>query len=176
MKELYITYEDIHFYIKKIADEIKMDNWDCDVIVGISSGGFIPARLLKSFLKKDVLIVGLKRYNNENAVSAVPEKIQWIDEVEKKIKNKKILLVDEIDDTRVTLYFCVKELLKNGPEEIRIAVIHNKLKEKIASFPDEVKKVYIGRTIEDIWLRYPWEATDIIAHNKKADLQNNSFK
>jgi len=171
MKDYYITYEDIHYYIKKIVDEIKKDAWDCDVIVGISSGGFIPARILKGFLKKDVLIVGLKRYNDYSSAALLPEKIQWIDEVEKKIKDKKILLVDEIDDTRMTLLYCINELLKNDPKEIRVAVIQQKIKEKKGPFPNEVKKVYIGRQIEDYWLRYPWEACDIDEHNRKAKEQ-----
>ena len=60
----------------------------------------------------------------------IPNKIQWIDEAEKKIKNKNILLIDEIDDTRSTLSYCLKELLTYDPSEIAVCVLHNKQKEK----------------------------------------------
>lgn len=165
MDKIYVTYEEVHKLMKKIAEEIGNDNWQPDCIVGISGGGLIPVRILRNFLKKDIYIVGLKRYTDENETHEIPIKIQWIDEVEKKVKGKKILLVDEIDDTRITLSYCLSELLKYNPDEIRIAVIHQKNKEKKALFPDKVK-VYEGKDVPDKWIIYPWDAHDIDEHNK----------
>jgi uncharacterized protein len=165
MKKIFVTYEQIHNLVKKIALQIKEDNWSPDVIVAIASGGFIPARILKTYLKKDIYVVGLKRYSGDKIIHKTPIKIQWIDEVEKKLKDKKILLVDEVDDTRVTLSYCLKELLNHDPQEIRVAVLHQKLKEKSASFPEEIKNIYEAEKIDDIWIKYPWDAIDIEKHN-----------
>jgi hypoxanthine phosphoribosyltransferase len=163
-KKLYITYEQIHNLVKKVASEIIEDQFNPDFIVGIASGGFMPSLILKNFLHKDVLIVGLKRYSDDKIAHELPVKIQWIDEIENKLENKKILLVDEIDDTRVTLNYCLNELLKYKIKEIRVAVIHKKIKEKKADFPDEIKKIYIGEEIPDEWVIYPWTALDIAEH------------
>jgi len=164
-EKLFVTYEDVHRHCAKLAADIAADRWSPDVIVAIASGGFIPARILKTYLKKNIYVVGLQRYDDEHAVRAVPLKIQWIDEVEKKLAGRKVLLVDEVDDTRVTLSFCLTELFRHAPAEIRVAVLHQKRKPKEASFPAGVK-IYEASVIDDLWIKYPWDATDIGAHNQ----------
>lgn len=166
MKKIYYTYEKVHKLIEKIANEIKNDQWSPDCIIAISAGGLVPARIMRNYLEKDIYIVGIKRYINDALTHDVIIKIQWLDEVEKKVKDKKILLIDEIDDTRVTLSYCLKELLKQQPKEIRVAVINKKLKKKEANFPEEVKKCYVGEEVEDVWVNYPWEAINIDEHYK----------
>lgn len=166
MEKIYVTYEEAHRLVQKIAKDIEKDKWEPDCIVGIAAGGFIPARILRNFIKKDIYIVGLKRYSEENEIHSIPIKIQWIDEIEKKLKGKKILLVDEIDDTRVTLSYCLIELIKTKPSEIRIAVLHQKKKEKKAELPNCIKTVYQGKVVPDKWIIYPWDALDIDEHNK----------
>jgi hypothetical protein len=96
-----------------------------------------------------------------NKPSESPRKIQWIDEVEKKLTGKRILLVDEVDDSRVTLEYCLRELLSHDPAEIAVAVLHNKVKEKRGSIPDTVSYYFAGEEMEDGWICYPWDAIDI---------------
>lgn len=166
MKKIYYTYEKVHNLIKKIADDIKADNWQPDCIIAISAGGLIPARIMRNFIEKDIYIVGVKRYINDAITHDVIIRVQWLDDVEKKIKGKKILLIDEIDDTRLTLSYCLKELLRQEPQEIRVAVINKKIKKKDGIFPDEIKKCYVGEVIDDVWVNYPWEALNIDEHYK----------
>lgn len=165
MPKLFVTYEDIHRHCLKIAGDIRNDGWEPEVIVAIASGGFIPARILKTFLKKNIYVVGLQRYDDDHAVRPIPLKIQWIDEVEKKLAGRRVLLVDEVDDTRVTLAFCLGELFRHHPSEIRVAVLHQKKKPKEASFPPGVK-VYQAVELDDVWIKYPWDALDIDLHNQ----------
>ncbi len=167
MKELIVTYEDVHRGCANLAAQIAADDWSPDILVAIASGGFIPARILKTFLKKPVYVVGLQRYDEDHALHPVPVKIQWIDEVEKKLGGKKILIVDEVDDTRVTLSYCLAELSFHGPEEMRVAVLHQKDKPKEASYPAGTK-AYQAAVIPDVWIKYPWDALDIDTHNNLA--------
>ena len=74
------------------------------------------------------------------------------------------MLIDEVDDTRATLSYCIKELLNNEPEEIAVLVLHNKKKEKDAEFPAAIKRYFAGEEIEDLWIKYPWDAIDIDEH------------
>jgi uncharacterized protein len=167
-RKIFVRYADVHHLVEKIARDIKASGWEPDVIVAIASGGFIPARILKTFIRKDVYAVGLRRYSDDpgEAPQPVPKKIQWIDEVERKLSGKRVLLVDEVDDTRVTLAYCARELLLSGASEIRVAVLHQKEKRKEAALPAEVKTIYQGAVVADAWIKYPWDALDIDAHER----------
>ena len=91
------------------------------VIIAIGGGGFIPARMLRTELKIPILAISLELYD-DSTQTARPEvkKIQWFDEnsdVGSKVRGQKILIVDEVDDTRATLQFAVEEVIKcNEPE------------------------------------------------------------
>ena len=81
----YLSYEQIHSTIRKLAERIRTDGFEPDVIVAIGTGGYIPARILKTFLKKPILTVGISYYGPDNKPAKTPRTIQWIDEVEKKL-------------------------------------------------------------------------------------------
>ncbi|MBN2041283.1 MAG: phosphoribosyltransferase [Spirochaetes bacterium] len=170
---IYFSYAKIHNTVKLLSEKIIESGYHADVIVAIGTGGFIPARILKTYIKLPILTVGLKLYDENNNPASRPKKIQWIDEVEQKITGKRVLLVDEVDDSRITLEYCLRELLRHDPEEIAVAVLHNKLKDKIGHYPDEIGRIYFGEELEDRWVVYPWDTIDIIDHEEKARLQNN---
>ena len=174
-EKLYFTYQHIHKLVKKLVDDINTSGYMFDVIVAIGTGGFIPARILKTYINKPILTVGIQYYDENNNPSESPEKIQWIDEVERKLKGKKILLVDEIDDSRTTLVFCLQELLRHLPEQVAIAVIHNKKKKKNADFPRKVL-YFCGDEVENKWVVYPWSAADIDEHDRLAVRQSSVLK
>lgn len=168
MEKYYFTYEDIHRTARDIAKRVKDSGFEPDVIVAIGSGGFIPARILRTFLGKPILAVGIAYYDADDKPSELPRKVQWVEEAEKKLAGKRILLVDEVDDSRTTLEYCVRELLRHHPAEIAVAVLHDKRKEKRGVIPSEVKRYIAGKTIEDRWVCYPWDALDIDEHAASA--------
>eukprot|EP00536_Pseudo-nitzschia_multiseries_P001053 jgi/Psemu1/300493/fgenesh1_kg.13_\ len=79
-------------------------------------------------------------------------------QVGSQVRGQKVLVVDEVDDTRTTLQYCVEELIRtNCPAEIAVAVVHNKLKPKKGRLPDGV--LYLaGADVENHWNCYPWDA------------------
>lgn len=95
---------------------------------------------------------------------------------------KNVLIVDEVDDTRTTLEYAVKELEKDveiarqqlgRTEQTRfsIFVLHNKDKPKRGYLPEEMlqdKRYLAARTVPDVWICYPWEAIDIDEHDQHA--------
>lgn len=164
----YLTYNQIHRTIKKLAGQIVDSGFDPDVIVAIGTGGFIPARIIRTFIDRPILTVGLQYYNKENRPQDIPRKVQWIDEVEKKLPGKKVLLVDEVDDTRVTLQYCLTELLRHRPGEVAVAVLHNKRKKKRGRIPPEISRYFVGEELEDRWICYPWDAPDIDEQESRA--------
>ena len=99
---------------------------------------------------------------------------------------KNILIVDEVDDTRTTLEYAVKELQKDvaiaakkegkDPESTKfsIFVLHNKDKKKRGVLPDDMiseNRYIAARTVPDVWINYPWEAQDIDEHDRMAQQQ-----
>ena len=147
-----------------------------DVIIAIGGGGFIPARMLRTELKIPVLAISLELYDdNTNTRNTTVKKTQWFDEtsgVGKQVRGKRVLIMDEVDDTRTTLAFAVREVMKtNAPSDIAVAVVHNKLKPKEAELPQNI--VYMaGEDVPDKWNCYPWDAAaygrDIYAHEQLA--------
>lgn len=164
-EKIYFSYNQIHSTIKSLSEKIKASDFTPDIIVAIGTGGFIPARMLKTFMPLPILTVGLSYYDVNNQPKDSIEKIQWIDEVEQKLEGKKILLVDEVDDSRYTLEYCLRELLAHKPAQMGVAVLHNKLKEKKGTIPSEIKHYFQGQDLEDQWVCYPWDADDIEFHD-----------
>ena len=165
-EKLYVSYNTVHKMVAKLAREITASGFDPDVIVAIGSGGFIPARMIKTHINRPIFAVGISYYGVDHKHREHPTKIQWIDEVQEQLKGKNILLIDEVDDTRATLGYCVGELLKYQPKEVAVLILHNKLKAKDVEFPPEIKRYYPAMEVEDIWIKYPWDAEDIEEHDR----------
>jgi hypoxanthine phosphoribosyltransferase len=154
---VYFSYAQVHQSVCDLADKVKKE-FDPEVIVAIGGGGFIPARMMRSVLRIPILSVSLQLYDDStNTVRDAVERIQWLEG--SSIRDKRILIVDEVDDTRTTMTYCVQELLKANPAAVAVAVVHNKLKEKCGKLPKDIS-YYAAEELEDIWICYPWEAAD----------------
>lgn len=135
------------------------------LMIAIGGGGFIPARILRSFLRREggpnipIQAIGLSLYESlpslgpDNVVEVPGTKVtrtQWLDlsalgQMENLV-GKNILIVDEVDDTRTTLDYAVKELEKDveaarqrmGPDapqtKFSIFVLHVCLSDTCRSF------------------------------------------
>lgn len=158
-------------------------------MIAIGGGGYVPARILRSFLKQPgsanipIQAIGLSLYESLGTDTQIEEpgtkvtRTQWLDLGSLEMANligKNVLIVDEVDDTRTTLEYAVRELEKDvaaaaqesGREgeatKFSVFVLHNKDKAKKGSLPKEM--VEEGRylaavTVGDVWINYPWEAT-----------------
>ncbi|TDZ62049.1 Xanthine phosphoribosyltransferase 1 [Colletotrichum trifolii] len=209
VEKLYVTYNDVHKLCQESATEI-LEKFQPQLMIAIGGGGFIPARILRSFLKQPgspnipIQAIGLSLYETlpettgGNATPGVPEvpgtkvtRTQWLDLSAlggmEHLIGKRILIVDEVDDTRTTLEYAVKELEKDveaarqrmgGQAEktqFGIFVLHNKDKQKKGTLPEEMMtsgRYFVSRTVKDIWINYPWEAIDIDEHDRAGASQS----
>lgn len=169
MKKIWYTYEDIHRAIKALAERIQASGQHFDAMIAIGGGGFIPARMLRSFLNIPVYTVTLSYYDANDKPTDGPQKIQWTDGLDERIKNKKILVVDEVDDSRVTLQYCIAQLQQEGFKDLGVAVLHEKRKPKQGALPAQLP-YYSAIVVEDWWINYPWDALDIDKHNLNANV------
>lgn len=188
VEKLYLTYNQVHHLCQEYADHI-LDEFKPNLMIAIGGGGYVPARILRSFLKKPgspnipIQAIGLSLYEQLGTDSQVElpgtkvTRTQWLDLGSLEMANligKNVLIVDEVDDTRTTLEYAVRELEKDVAAAAKLAdrrsestnfsifVLHNKDKPKNGRLPDDMMKQgrYIAaRTVGDVWINYPWEAT-----------------
>ena len=138
--------------------------------------------LFSSFLKKPnspnipIQAIGLSLYEQlgsgpDSEVETPGTKVtrtQWLDLSSLEMANligKNVLIVDEVDDTRTTLETAVKKLGREGEKtNFSIFVLHNKDKAKKGQLPQEILKgrYSAARTVGDVWINYPWEATYVL--------------
>jgi hypoxanthine phosphoribosyltransferase len=171
----YFSYAQIAAAVSSTVPEVEA--FAPDVFVAIGGGGFIPARMLRTEVKKPILAISLELYDDatKTANQSVLRK-QWFDETPGTfgalVRGRRVLIVDEVDDTRATLQFAVEELKKtNAPAAIGVLVVHNKLKPKKGTLPDDVTYI-AGEHVPNAWNCYPWDAKaygrDIYAHEELA--------
>ncbi|KND86960.1 Xanthine phosphoribosyltransferase 1 [Tolypocladium ophioglossoides CBS 100239] len=194
--KVYVSYNDVHKLCQRSAARLLAD-FQPQLMIAIGGGGYVPARILRSFLKQPgspnipIQAIGLSLYESLGGtqVEAIGTKVtrtQWLDltalgEMENLV-GKRILIVDEVDDTRTTLEYAVKELEKDveavrqklggdAPKtQFSIFVLHNKDKPKKGTLPDDMmaSRFEAAETVGDVWINYPWEATDIDEHDRLA--------
>jgi hypoxanthine phosphoribosyltransferase len=148
---IYFSYAQVHASISSLEAKIKA--FEPDIIIAIGGGGFIPARMIRSLIKVPILAVSLELYDdNTCTMRSKVEKRQWFDEstsLGKLVRDGRVLVVDEVDDTRTTLQYCVEELMAtNSPAAVAVAVVHNKLKPKKGRLPAHVQ-YFAGEDVED---------------------------
>lgn len=128
----YISYNNVHQLCQIASERIK--NFKPDYIIAIGGGGFIPARILRTFLKEKgiptirIFAVILSLYEDLNSVGSTVEQVgvtvqrtQWIDHEQCKLDllGKNVLIVDEVDDTRTTLHYALSELEKDVEKQAK---------------------------------------------------------
>lgn len=158
--KLYYSYNDIHNLVYHLAEQIKISDFRPDYILAIGGGGFIPARIMRSFIDIPIISITVNFYDKENNITTHPNVIQWIDNTNIDLRSKKILIVDEIDDTRKTLKYIISRLMQQNILNFGIAVIHNKIKPKELEF-DNIP-YFCAEEIPDKWVVYPWDTPSLI--------------
>ena len=152
------SYYEIHQLCMNNGQKLKRE-FKPDVILAIGGGGLIPSRILSNSLNVPIYVVSLSTYDEENNAIDVPRVIQWMDFSE--LKNKKILIVDEVDDTRKTLEFVINKLTieeKISDLNLGVFVLHNKIKNKTINRHDLNISYYCsGENVNDICIVYPWD-------------------
>ncbi|MCJ1450226.1 hypoxanthine-guanine phosphoribosyltransferase [Mycoblastus sanguinarius] len=203
VEKVYLTYNQVHKLCQVSADRI-LNDFQPNLMIAIGGGGYVPARILRSFLKRPgsanipIQAIGLSLYETlstaaDDVVEAPGTKVtrtQWLDLSSLEMANligKNILIVDEVDDTRTTLEYAVRELEKDVQAASRelgregegtrfsVFVLHNKDKTKKGHLPKDMMdqgRYLAANTVSDVWICYPWEATDIDEHDKLATTQS----
>ena len=178
IKKHYYSWQDVENACVNIALQMYKDNWRPDYIVGITKGGNVPATILCNMLgiRGEALKVSLRddAMGPESNLWMAEDAFGYVNEEEQSTyksrwdiaKRKKILVVDDINDTGATFNW-IKEDWPSGclPNEqtwetvwgqnVRFAVITENLASNFDGVNYSVHEV--NKAEEDVWLVYPWE-------------------
>ena len=161
-KHLYVSYDEYHGLIEKLALKIHQSGWEFDTILCLARGGLRPGDILSRIFNKPLAIMSTSSYRAEAG------KVQGHLDIGRFIATPKgeiagrVLLVDDLADTGVTLNAVVKMLKENYQPitEMRTAVIWTK---SVSTFKSDY-------SVEDLptnpWIHQPFEGYDNLSPEK----------
>ena len=118
------SWDYIYELCVKLADQIKRSGYKPDILIAISRGGWIPGRILSDLLdNSDIATIKVEHYID---IYKTMEEPQITQPVPIDVRNKKILLIDDIADSGKSLRLVRDHLLKQGASEVKICALYRK--------------------------------------------------
>jgi len=146
------TWEQIYELLLNLASHIRKSRFKPDVIVGVSRGGWPPARVMSDLLENPELAnVKAEFYFSVAETKGEPVITQ---PVSVSVKGKKVLVVDDVADTGKSLALVREHLKEQGAIEVKIATIYYKPWSIVA--PDWFEKK------TNHWIIFPWERKETV--------------
>jgi len=145
-------WNQIYSMLLNLAEKIRKNKFKPDVIVGVSRGGWPPARVLSDLLNNPNLAnvraefyVGVAETKGEPCLTQP---------VSVSVEGKKVLVVDEVADTGSSLKLVKEHLVEQGAEEVKIATVYYK--------PWSIIKPDYYEKETSRWVVFPWEIKETI--------------
>ncbi len=164
-KHLYVSYDEYHNLIEKLAIKIHQSGWEFDTILCLARGGMRPGDILSRIFDKPLAIMSTSSYRAEaGTVQGNLDVARYITTPKGEIAGK-VLLVDDLADSGHTLKVVIDTLRSNySPiSELRSAVIWTK---GLSTFQAD----YSVETLPtNPWIHQPFENYD---STRPADLLN----
>lgn len=144
-KEILFSRDEIQKRVKEIAAQISKDYAGRElIIIGVLRGAFI----FMADLIREISIpcrVDFARLASYGAGSESSGKVVMTKDIETSIKDRDILIVEDIVDTGLTMQYLVEWLKERNPRSLKTCVFLDKRKRRKISFEAE----YVGFTIDD---------------------------
>lgn len=140
----YIRQVELEQILENLAEKINEDYQDSEVVVlGVLDGVilFLSDLIRRLKINLSVELVKLKSYDGTQSSGEVKQLVG----VTSDLQNKKILVVEDIIDTGLTLTHLLQTLKKHGCESIEIVTLL--LKEDV--FKEKFPIKYVGKKIEN---------------------------
>ncbi len=154
MKSIYlpISWSTYCTYTRKLADAILTSGPQETQIVAIARGGLTLGRLLSDYLSVPVATITIQSYKDFTK----PSELIISEHLKVNIKDKAILLVDDVADRGITFKRAVSYLLRFKPKSI--TTVSMLCKTQSTFRPDFFAQV------TDKWVIFPYEVTETIIY------------
>jgi len=146
------TWEQIYELLLNLAYHIRKARFKPDVIVGVSRGGWPPARIMSDLLENPELAnVKAEFYLSVAETKGEPVITQPVSVL---VKGKKVLVVDDVADTGKSLALVREHLKEQGAIEVKIATIYYK------PWSIVIPNWFEKKTSR--WIIFPWERKETV--------------
>jgi len=146
------SWDQIYGLLLDLANKVRKAGFKPDVIVGVSRGGWPPARVMSDLLENPRLAnVTAEFYVGVAETKGKPLITQ---PVSVSVRTKKVLVVDDVADTGESLRLVRAHLEERGATEIKIATIYYKPWSIV--IPDYYEKETRS------WIVFPWERKETV--------------
>jgi len=136
----------------KLADRIRKNGFKPDIIVGVSRGGWPPARVLSDLLGNPNL--ANVRAEFYLGVAETKEEPILTQPASMEVAGKRVLVVDEIADTGKSLKLVKEHITEQGATEVKIATVYYK--------PWSIIKPDYYEKETRCWVVFPWEIKETV--------------
>ncbi|MBI5277018.1 MAG: phosphoribosyltransferase [Burkholderiales bacterium] len=161
-KHLYVSYDEYHNLIEKLAIKVHQSGWAFDTILCLARGGMRPGDILSRIFDKPLAIMSTSSYRAEaGTVQGHLDIAHYITTPQGEVAGK-VLLVDDLADSGHTLKQVV-QLLKTkytSITEMRSAVIWTK---GLSTFTPDYQVEYLPT---NPWIHQPFEGYDAMRPEK----------
>ena len=157
-KHLYVSYDEYHNLIERLAVKIHQSGWEFDNILCLARGGMRPGDLLSRIFDKPLAIMSTSSYRaGAGTVQGHLDVARYITTPKGEIAGR-VLLVDDLADTGHTLNAVIDTLKDNYQPitELRSAVIWTK---GVSSFKPDYSMEFLE---SNPWIHQPFEPYDNI--------------
>ena len=157
-KHLYVSYDEYHNLIEKLALKVYQSGWTFDTILCLARGGMRPGDLLSRIFDKPLAIMSTSSYRaGAGTVQGRLDVARYITTPKGEIAGR-VLLVDDLADTGHTLKAVIDTLKANYTPitELRSAVIWTK---GVSAFAPDYSVEYLET---NPWIHQPFEPYDNI--------------
>jgi hypoxanthine phosphoribosyltransferase len=161
-KHLYVSYDEYHNLIEKLAIRIHQSGWQFDTILCLARGGMRPGDILSRIFDKPLAIMSTSSYRAEaGTVQGNLDIARYITTPKGEIAGR-VLLVDDLADSGLTLSAVLSQLRNNylPITELRTAVIWTK---GVSSFKPDYQVDYLP---SNPWIHQPFESYDAMGPDK----------
>ena len=153
-QKLYVSWQEINVFCKKVTKELKKINFTPDLIITPLRGGAIPAVIISHMTGiSNLITVMASRTKDDSIESERKEIILGKLPTSTEVENKNILIVDEIADSGDTLDRLYYQISNLKPQKIITSVMFTNSKrfKKVNRKPD----ISTNNTTQ--WIVFPWE-------------------
>ncbi|TAK74604.1 MAG: phosphoribosyltransferase [Aquabacterium sp.] len=123
-KHLYVSWDDYHLLIERLAMQVHDSGWEFDQILCLARGGMRPGDVLSRIFDKPLAIMSTSSYRaNAGTLQGRLDMAKYITMPSGELAGR-VLLVDDLADSGVTLHAVVDRLRAQPPiAELRSAVL-----------------------------------------------------
>jgi hypothetical protein len=147
-----VTWGEVESHCAAIAEDVKQRVGRIDAIIGILRGGWVPARLLSDYL--GVGTVGIIEVKFYRGVGEHGERPVVTQPLTLDIRDKVVLVVDDVADTGKTLNVAVSFLTLYGPKRLYTATLYLK--------PWSIIRPDFYAETTDAWIIFPWDKAETV--------------